>query len=151
MKATYRQCMTIANTAEELKGRGSFAFRCAVAAIVIEATRHVEIFNDARKPAKGMQAFQEEVGLIRENNTIEKNGKKEVNVSVFMPLLQKAKAAHKPAIEAAEKLQAEANKDLDKEVDISAKAIAISLLEETDKDEHFEVSILSRLLPFVEK
>ena len=150
MKATYRQLMHVTNAAEELKGRGGFKFRCALAAIVLEATAKIEVFNEGRKPAKGIQAFQEEVGLIRENNTIEKDGKKVVNVAAFMPLLVKAKATHKTAIEAAEKIQAEANKELDAIIEVNAIPIPMSLLEETDKDEKFEVSLLSRLLPFAQ-
>ena len=148
MKATYRQLMHFTNAAEELKGRGGFKFRCALAAIVLEATRHIESFNEARKPAKGIQAFQEEVNLQRENCTVTKNDKKEVNVAAFMPLLAKAKATHKTAIEASEKIQAEANKELDTVIEISASAISVLLIEEADQTDRFEVSLLSRLLPF---
>jgi len=149
MKATYRQLMHFTNAAEELKGRGGFKFRCALAAIVLEASRCIEAFNEARKPAKGIQAFQEEVNLQRENCTITKNDKKEVNVAAFMPLLAKAKATHKLAIEASEKIQAEANKELDNEIEINASVIPMSLLEDADTIERFEAVLLSRLLPFV--
>ena len=151
MKATYRQLMHVTNAAEELKGRGGFKFRCALAAIVLEATAKIEVFNEGRKPAKGIQAFQEEVSLHRENNTIEKDGKKVVNVAAFMPLLAKAKATHAKAIEAAEKIQAEANKELDTQVEVNANPISMLLIEETDNEERFETTLLSRLLPFVEK
>src|SRR5665647_205718 len=151
MKATYRQLMHFTNAAEELKGRGGFKFRCALAAIVLEATAKIESFNEARKPAKGIQAFQEEVNLHRENCTITKNDKKEVNVASFMPLLTKAKATHSKAIEAAEKIQDEANKELDNEIELKASLIPMALIEEADKEAPFEVSLLSKLLPFVEK
>jgi len=149
MKATYRQMMYLSNVAEVLKGRGNFKFRCALAAIVLEATKQVEVFNEGRKPAKGIQAFQEEVNLHRENCTVTKNDKKEVNVAAFMPLLEKAKITHKSAIEASEKIQAEANKALDNEVEIFASPIPLALLEEADKEEKFETVLLSRLLPFI--
>jgi len=151
MKATYRQLMHFTNAAEELKGRGGFKFRCALAAIVLEATKHIESFNEARKPAKGIQAFQEEVNLQRENCTVTKNDKKEVNVAAFMPLLAKAKATHKSALESAEKIQADANKELDTLIEISAVSIPVSLIEEADNVERFETTLLSRLLPFIEK
>lgn len=151
MKTTYRDCMHFNSAAKELKGRGGFKFRCALAAVVLEASNKIEAFQEARKPAKGIQAFQEEVELHRENCTIEKNGKKEVNVSAFMPLLQKAKATHKAAIEASEKIQAEANRELDTEIELNANLIPLSLLAEADKEERFESTLLSRLLPFVEK
>ena len=149
MKATYRQCMHFSNAAEELKGRGGFKLRCAIAAIVLETTKQIEVFNEGRKPAKGIQAFQEEVNLHRENNTVEKDGKKVVNVAVFMPLLQKAKSTHRVAIEASEKIQAEANKEFDNEIEINASLIPMSLLEDADTIERFETVLLSRLLPFV--
>jgi len=151
MKATYRQLMHLARAAEELKGRGGFKFRCALAAIVLEATAKIESFNEARKPAKGIQSFQEEINLHRENCTVTKNDKKEVNVAAFMPLLQKAKATHSKAIEAAEKIQDEANKELDNEIELKASLISMVLIEEADKEAPFEVSLLSKLLPFVEK
>lgn len=137
--------------AAELKGSRSFEFRLAVAAIDIEATRLIDIFNAARKPTKGYQAYQDEIELHLENCTITKNDKKVVNVAEFMPLVQKARANHKAAIEAAEKLQADANKELDKEVEFNAPLIPMSLLKESDKEERFEVALLSWLMPFVEK
>jgi len=151
MKATYRQCLNFSNAAEQLKGRGGFEFRCAVAAIAMETTKQIEIFNAGRKPVKGMQEYQEEVNLHRENCTITKNEKKEVNVAAFIPLRNKANATHAKAIAEHEKINAEANAQLDKAIELTIIPVAISLLKEADKEEHFEVSILSRLLSFVEK
>ena len=151
MKSTYRQCANLTVAAEELKGRGSFKFRCVIAAIAIEAKNKVDIFQEAQKPAKGIQAFQEEVSLHRENCTTEKDGKKLVDAAKFMPLLAKARATHAKAIEAQEKIQDEANKAFDTEAEFNASFISMSLLEEIDKEDPFEVSLLSKLLPFVEK
>lgn len=149
MKVTYRQLMYLTNAAEVLKGKGTFNFRCMLAGLVLEANQKIEAFNEARKTSKGMQDFQEEIQLHRENCTVERNGKKEIDIPAFMPLYAKAKLTHAKAIEASEKNQEEANKALDTLVDINASPISVSLLEESDKQEKFDISTLSKLLPFI--
>jgi len=148
MKTTLRKCIQFAEAAEAIKGRGGFKFRCAVAAISIEATNKINAFNEARKPSKGVQEFQEEISVHRENCTAEKEGKRMIDVAKFMPLLKKAKITHAKALGQSEKDQEDANKQLDKEIELNAAEIPVALLEEADEAEKFEDFILSRILPF---
>ena len=53
------------------------------------------------------------------------------------------------AIEAAEKLQADAKQQLDEEFEISLDPISVELLEEVDKEEKLEASLLAKIMPFV--
>jgi hypothetical protein len=148
MKVTLRQCIHLTNAAEQLKGMGGFKFRCALAGITMEATKRIEQFNEAQKPAKGMQAFQEEIALHRENCTKEKDGKKTVNVAELIPLIEKARSTHAKAIEKDEKVREEAQKSLDNEIELQASPIPMEMLEQVDSEEKFEISMLSRILPF---
>ena len=150
MKTTLRKCGSFLDAVEELKTRGSFKFRQKIALLAFETKRQIELFNEAQKPAKGITEFQKEVELIRENCTVDKDGKAQVNVSAFMPLYDKARAKHAKAIEAAERLQADAKQQLDEEFEIALEPISVELLEEVDKEEKLEASLLAKIMPFVD-
>ena len=151
MKVTMRQCLHFSNAMSSLVARGNFAFRCALGSAILEAKTKAEQFGERQKPAKGIQEYEKQVELIRENCTVEKDGKKEVDIDLFMPQLKKAQSIHAKAIEAAEKLREEANFALDQPVDFLARPIPIALLEEADMEEKFEPALLSKILPFCEQ
>lgn len=150
MKTTLRKCIHFQSAVEELKARGSFDFRCAVAAIAIEANRQIEIFNEAQKPAKGMTDYQQEISLHKENCTEEKEGKKVINVAAFMPMFEKSRAKHAKAIELAEKISREAMQALDNEIEISCKPIQRAQLAAVDTADPLDASLLAKVMPFVE-
>lgn len=148
-KLTLRQSINFLNATDELKSRGSFVFRCAVAGLAMEAKRHVELFNESIKPSKGIQAYQEEIRLHKENCTVDKEGKKRVDVETFMPLYEAAQSKHSKAIADAEKLQQDSNKRLEEKVDFYSNLIPYELLLECDTEERFNATLLTNILPFV--
>jgi hypothetical protein len=151
MKTTLRKCVALANAIDELKTMGGLDFRCAVVSVALAAKLEVEHFNELQKPSKGIVAFQEEIRIHRENCTKDKDGKKLIDVSAFMPLFEKSRSTHAKAIEASEKLQQDANKALDKEFELSVKPIPMEIIREADKEERIPASILGSILPFMEK
>ena len=148
---TIRQCIHFVNAVDELKSRGGFYFRLAIASLTMEAKRRVEIFNEHQKPSKGITSFQEEIKLHRENCTTEKDGKKTVDTTAFMVLYEEANMKHAKAIADAEKLQETANKALEDTVEIYCKPITMELLQEADNEEKFSAMLFAALLPFVEQ
>jgi hypothetical protein len=150
-KQTLRQAIALINAADELKSRGNFLFRCTVAGLAMEAKHHLELFNEAIKPSKGMQAFQEALQLHKENCTSDKEGKKKVDVEAYMPLYEGERRKHAKAIDEYEKVQEDSNKRLDLPVELTAKLIPYQMLLEADAQEPFNTLLLSSLLPFVEE
>ena len=148
IEVTLRQCIHFSNAIDKLMARGSFAFRCAIGSTLIEAKTIAEQFSERQKPARGILDYQKELSLIEENCTEETDGKKSVNIALYMPLFKKAQGHHAKAIEAAEQLQKDANKALDELISIKSKPIPMKLLEEADNEEKFETSLLSCILPF---
>jgi hypothetical protein len=148
MKTTLRKCIGLVNALEQLKTMGNFTFRCAVVGAGIIAKQKVEQFNELQKPSAGIATLQEEIRLHKENCTKEKDGKKTVDVAAFIPLFEKAQEKHLKAIQAAEKLQKEANKELDKEIEIDIKPIQLALIQEADDEERIPALLLSAILPF---
>jgi len=148
-KLTLRQSINFLNATDELKSRGSFVFRCAVAGLAMEAKRHVELFNESIKPSKGIQSFQEEIRLHKENCTSDKDGKKKVDVETYMPLFESAKIKYSKAIADSEKLQQDSNKRLEETVEYCASLIPYELLLECDNEEKFNATLLTNILPFV--
>ena len=151
MKATLRKCVGIVNALDQLKTMGNFKFRCAVVNVGLLAKLKVEQFNETQKPSAGIQSFQEEVRLHKENCTKDKEGKKMVDVTAFIPLLEKAQEKHVKAIQAAEKLQKDANKELDKEIELDIKPISLELVKEADDEERIPATLLAAILPFCEE
>ncbi|MEI7831276.1 MAG: hypothetical protein WCI31_15970 [Prolixibacteraceae bacterium] len=149
-KVTYRQCLDFLNAADELKFAGDFGFRCALAAIVREAKKEIDIFNGAQEPSPGLSSFKSEVALHRENCTVEMDGKKIVDVEAYMDLYEKTRIKYANALDQGSKLKKEANKALDNEVDIFCDPIPLTMLEKNDKELKFGPMILSAILPFSE-
>lgn len=150
-KVTYRNCIHLLNGATEIKGRGGFKFRCAVAGILMEATNAIERYNEAKKPNKGMEALKEEIELHTRNCSQDKDGKKVVDVEKLTDLISKTKEKHKKAIEQDEKDRRDANKELDNKIELCADPIPEDMLEAEDQREHFEVYLLQILQPFISK
>lgn len=148
-KLTLRQSLNFLNATAELSTRGSYHFRCTVAGLAMEAKHHIELHNESIKTSKGMQAYQEEIKIIRENCTSEKDGKKKVDQEAFMPLYESATIKHSKAIEQSEKLNQEINKRLDEPVEYCAKLIPYEMMLEADKEEKFSTTLLTNILPFV--
>lgn len=151
MKVTYRHCLQLLKVAEDLKGRGSFRFRCAVAGITMEASNVLARFNEAKSPSKEMQSYQDEIELHTHNCTSEKEGKSVVDVPALVKLIEKTKQTYKKALENAEKDRQTANKSLDESIELCADPIPEEMLEKEDDREKFEVYILSNLYPFVKR
>jgi hypothetical protein len=148
-QVTYRNCIHLLNGASEIKARGGFKFRCALAGILMEAQNAYERYNEAKKPNKGMEAFREEIELHTKNCTSEKDGKKTVDVEKLTDLINSSKTKHQKALDQFERDRKEANKELDSTVELCADPIPESMLEAEDDREHFEVNILTVLRPFV--
>lgn len=148
---TRRNCINFANATEQLKVMGNFDFRCAVAAIFLEAKTQLERFNEAQTPTKGMDAYQEECRVILENCTSDVNGKKQVDQAKYIPLLKKTMVTHSSTLEAYADMQKSANESLDETMEIFASKIPYALVKLVDEKEPMSASLLSNLLPFIEK
>ena len=150
MKTTLRKCIGLANALDQLKTMGNFKFRCAVVGAGLLARQKVEQFNELQKPSAGITTLQEEIRLHKENCTKEKDGKKTVDVAAFIPLFEKAQEKHSKAIQGAEKLQKEANKELDNEFEIDITPISLELIQKADEEERIPAMLLAAILPFCE-
>jgi hypothetical protein len=151
MKVTLRQTFSFSKAVEELKIRGNWDFRCTIAQIALPARTHLEQWQEKQKPAKGILAYQTELELHKKNCTEGEGDKAKINVALFMPLFHKAQETHKKAIEAAEKLQDDANKSLDEMIEIDCYPISNELVKLADEEEKFDGALLAKLLPFMEK
>lgn len=151
MKVTYRNCIHLLNGASEIKGRGGFKFRCALAGILMESSNVIERYNEAKKPNKGMEAFREEIELYTKNCTSEKDGKKVIDVEKLTDLINAAKKKHQKAIDQDDKDRRDANKELDSMIELCADPLPLSMIETEDQVEHFEVHLLTILQPFISK
>jgi hypothetical protein len=114
----------------------------------MEAKRRVQVFNEAQEPSLGINSFKSELVLHRENCTIEKDGKKTVNVEAYMELYEKTRNKYSKALEEADKLMQDANKSLENKVDLYCDPIPMAMLEQTDLEEKLNPILLSAILPF---
>lgn len=145
---TLRQCIDFVTEAKNLKSIGGFKLRCTIAALAMEATKIVQIHNEGQEPSPGLTLYRTEVNLHRENCTIETDGKKQVDVEAFIPLLESARIKHSKAIAEADKIQRESNKALEDDVKIYCNPIPMSMLEELDQEQKIDITVLSSILPF---
>ena len=148
IRVTYRQCINFLNATDELKFVGNFGFRRAIAAVVMEVKKAIEIFNSGQQPSPELASFKSEVALHRENCTVEMDGKKIVDVEAYMDLYEKARIKYANALEQGIKLKKEANEALEDEVGIVCDPISMAMLEKNDQELKFSPLLLSAILPF---
>lgn len=151
IKVTLRNCMYFMDAVEELQSKGDFELKCALAEIAIAARSKIEVHNEQLKTVPGIATFQEEVRILKENNTIDKDGKKWVDAKTFMPLFVKSQELHATAIAAAEEQRRQANEVMDKPFEFAAVGISLAGLKALNEKEALNTSLLSKILPFVAK
>ncbi len=151
MEVTYKECFNFINGIEKLNSRGDFDFRCCVASLVMEVERIITTFKMAKKPGKGYKAYQEELQLLRENCTIEKEGAKKLDLEAFIPLFNDLKSRSTKVLEESEKLIDESNKALDNKVTLYSLPIKMEVLKQIDQEEKFPGTfLLGIILPFTD-
>lgn len=148
MSVTTRQIINFLNVLNEFNKVIDFDFRCNIAAITIEARRRLQVFNEAQLPSPGIVSFNKELSLHKENCTIDVEGAKQIDTESYMVLYEQSKIKYAKDIAEANKLQQEANRALDKEIDLDVKPIPMETLRVIDSEAQFSPDLLSFILPF---